>query len=624
MPRFAGTPVDSNAPVPRFRGTPVKVDEPKTRGYGEELKRQAGLFGRDVIEGVYGLGGIVSDPLTQGYAALTGEPQPLASQSADYVATNLLGLPKPETRGERLASGVNQALVGTGGFIKAGKVLAGNAPGVVQRVGQALAERPGTQVGAAIGSEIAGDQAQEAGASIPLEFLARLGGAASGGGLVNVPQATANALRRFQVATPDQRAVEVLLREAGPMGLDGQPSRVPGVSRTLGEETLNPGIMALENTSRAGFRGQFDPQDTRNNAARVASLERIGGTQGQMEAAETARDEATKSLRDQAFAEGQANSAQAATSAREATEAAQREAVRARALGLPAPPPAASADSGKAGLRAKLSADAAAQGGRSAVQRALGAVVKDLDAADDSVEGLYRVRKSINDMIEGKAGTSRSFAKAATAELLDARALVDAEIAARAPTFGGYIEAYKVGSKPINRMQVGRELIESGSAAVRDESGIPRLTPGTFAKANDLDRIAQQATGFRKAKARDILTEQDISDIAAIQDDLQRQFARQKSATAGSQTFERGEIGGRIAQRGFRLLPFKLGDVMQFIDDRATDRVKERLAYLIANPAEARRIAAQLPPKDRAVLNKTLLTLTTRVAAQTQAQEGDR
>jgi len=607
MPKLSE--VAASAPL-KLSQVKAKADEPKARGYGEELKRQTGLFGRDVIEGVYGLGGIVSDPLTQGYAALTGEPQPLASQSADYVATNLLGLPKPETRGERLASGVNQALIGTGGFIKAGKVLAGNAPGVVQRVGQTLAERPGTQVGAAIGSEIAGDQAQDAGASIPLELLARLGGAASGGGLVNVPQATANALRRFQVATPDQRAVEVLLREAGPMGLDGQPSRVHGVSRTLGEETLNPGIMALENTSRAGFRGQFDPQDTRNNAARVASLERIGGTQGQMEAAETARDEATKTLRDQAFAEGRA--AQAATR----SEAAQQ-----NALSVGRVP---EATSGKVGLRAKLSADTAAQGGRSAVQRSLGAVVKDLDAADDSVEGLYRVRKSINDMIEGKAGTSRSFAKAATAELLDARALVDAEIANRAPTFGGYIEAYKVGSKPINRMQIGRELIESGSAAVRDESGIPRLTPGTFAKANDLDRIAQQATGFRKAKARDILTEQDISDIAAIQDDLQRQFARQKSATAGSQTFERGEVGGRIAQRGFRLLPFKLGDVMQFIDDRATDRVKERLAYLIANPAEARRISAQLPPKDRAVLNKTLLTLTTRVAAQTQAQEGDR
>jgi hypothetical protein len=623
-----------------------------------------------------------------------------------------------------------------------------------------LAANPGTQIAAATGGALASGEARERGAGPGLQFVADLGGAAAGGALVNVPQATANALRRFQVATPDQRAIEILTREAGPMGLDGQASRTQGVNRTLGEETRNPGIMALENNARAGYRAQFDPIDTRNNAARVARLETISGTEAQREAAETARDTATTQLRDKAFAEGRASQAQAA----QAQQAADRADQQARALGLPepsktkpqaakartlpesdtlltprvptaaemqraarieevpldrarrgpqgmdfgrfdrgdhpgpliegygdipvavrqrngeylifdgnhrtaqaisqgrgslrmhvidaadfdpeaagraaarrstpsedealldalgvTPEPAAASQSlpgGKAALRASLAGEVASQGGRDAVQRSLRAVVRDLDAADDSVEGLYRVRKSINDMIEGKSGTARGYAKAATSELMDARAKVDAEIAKRAPTFAGYIEAFKQGSRPINRMQVGEALIEKGSASIRDESGIPRLTPGTFAKANDLDRIAQQATGFRKAKARDILSEQDIAEIAAIQDDLQRQFARQKSAAAGSQTFERGEVSKRIASRGLKLIPFKLGDAIQFLDDRATDRVKERLAYLIANPGEARRIAAQLPPADRAVLNKALLALTVRVGTQNEA-----
>jgi hypothetical protein len=215
--------------------------------------------------------------------------------------------------------------------------------------------------------------------------------------------------------------------------------------------------------------------------------------------------------------------------------------------------------------------------------------------------------------LEGKAGSEKGYARAATSELLDARRLVDQEISTRAPSFAGYIEAYKQGSRPINRMEVGRELLESGSAGIRDVAGTPRLTPGTFAKAEDLDPIAQRATGFKNARAEDILTPEDISAIRGIQDDLRREFARQRSATAGSQTFERGEVTGRALRRGSRLVPY-VGDLISYIDDRATDRVKERLAYLIANPAEARRVVNSLKSaEDRSAVNRIFLQLQSRM-----------
>ena len=476
--------------------------------------------------------------------------------------------------------------------------LAGNAVGYMSQllVPGAAAARAGQQGSRLAGlasrsllpTTVAGNAAQGAalGAAQPVATGEnRLANLAIGGGFGAAGAALPIAGNRlvglfrgadYLPAGVDRRAGEVLRSQATNVNAlaNPAPSTVPGVQRTLGEESLDPGIMALENTMRAGQRGTFDPLDIANNVARVRALQGIAGTDADMAAAEAARGTTARAARTQAMQAGP--------------------------VSLP-------------NTMATLDAAIAAQQGRPAIQGALRQVQGLLRQADGTpesrIEVLDNVRMTIGDMLSGKYGGESAQALRGARELIDIRDALNAEIGGQVPSFTAYLDAYRQASRPISRMQVGREVLDRGSAPVPDDLGLPRLTPGAFSRVSgDLDQVAARATGFGKASASDILSPDDIQLIRSIQDDMQRQFRRQSSATVGSQTFERGEIERRTARQLASRIPV-VGGFLEVFEQAATNRVKERLAYLLANPAEARRVVAALPPADRAAVNQALLQL---------------
>jgi len=126
------------------------IAEPEPRTLSEKIFRGLGLVGRDVVEGVAGVAGIVTDPIgfavNRASSALGGPP--LSSQNLrGDVSSSLtnLGLPEPEGRLEEIASQINQGVVGAGGFVGTGRAIAVNAPKVASEVGKVLAATPGTQ-----------------------------------------------------------------------------------------------------------------------------------------------------------------------------------------------------------------------------------------------------------------------------------------------------------------------------------------------------------------------------------------------------------------------------------------------------------------------------------------------
>lgn len=181
---FAGTPVDETE---LFAGQPITVGKggggskpraPKTRTYGQELKRQAGLGARAVIEGVYDVAGIVSDPLTQAFGAITGTPQPTAAQAAQQLTNNVFGLPQPVTGGERLSGAVSRGLAGGGGLLSASRQAA-RLPGLVGAVGNAFAAQPGAQVAGSVLGPAASEVTRQAGGGEGAQLGAGLAGAVS-------------------------------------------------------------------------------------------------------------------------------------------------------------------------------------------------------------------------------------------------------------------------------------------------------------------------------------------------------------------------------------------------------------------------------------------------------------
>lgn len=403
----------------------------------------------------------------------------------------------------------------------------------------------------------------------------------------------------------DRSAADVLTREAdNPANLmRDAPSGVPGVQRTLAEQTLDPGIARLERNLRSTNK-QFDAIDRSNNAARVGTLEKIAGTDAQYANAEATREKVTGQIRDKAFREGERF---------DSTRASQNVMRRAVAQGT-------QINSTKGPLEAHIQSIADANKGRPSVLSTMATVSKAVEDAGDSVSGLYNVRKYIGDLLSGKAGGDTSAAQAASRELMSVRDALDKELTRRAPTFSRYLMAYQDFSKPINRMDVGRALMDrsSGGAVPDAVTGEQILTPAQFSKkARDLDTVAQRATGFGKAKASDILSPSDIASIKAIQDDLERQYFRATAGSGGnSQTFERQALqdrlakgAGRQALRHVPLVGRHAGDFLDMLEKSRNDRVKERLAYLVANPAEARRVLSALPPAGQKIVSDALTRL---------------
>jgi hypothetical protein len=486
-------------------------------------------------------------------------------------------------------------------LMRTGAGKAGEVSGVLaQMLGPGIALR-GTTAGAALlPRTLLGNAAQGAavGALQPVTDNGERGtNMLVGGGLglagAAVPKAVgatvrpaANYLARFTKKGSEKAAARIIQSEAANPAnlLAANPSRVPGVQRTLAEETLDPGIARLERSNRGTGQG-FDALDRRNNLARVDALRTIAGTPDDLAAAEAERHAMSEPFRRAAM----------------------------KANGVDTEP-----------LRNQLARAQELYAGRPAVQQTLKFVEAQLyrpaTAAEkkvgfpdmvprDEVPGLYNVRKTLGDLMAGKLSGEAPAAQAATRELMMVKRGLDRAIGKTSPEFKGYLQAYQEGSQPINRMQLGQHLIDKGAGgAVMDPiTGAPTLTPAAFSRqAGNLDAAAAAATGFRKAKAADILQPQDIATIKAIQDDLERKaFAGTAGSGGNSHTAERLALENRVGAQMAGTTPV-LGKFAGALNRIADNRVKAQVVYLLQNPARARAVLGSLPADQRRVVESAL------------------
>lgn len=421
----------------------------------------------------------------------------------------------------------------------------------------------GAAYGAAQPYTDAGDQA----------FNAALGGA-FGGGLAAIPGAGRYVKNFFgpRLSMAERRAGQVLTDMLNGRQLKVDPSAVPGVQRTLGEASLDPGMMSLERNVRRLQPDAFSQIDSGNNAARVSALQRIAGSDADLASAQAAREAASGPFY---------------ASAKSATVPID-EGLQASLGKLP------NGVMNKARQLARMD----------------GNPIPDA-AGEVTGAQLHYIKLAMDDAL-GRVGpgslgnTERRIVSQVKDELVG-------NIGRLIPDYATGMQNFNDLSRPINRMQIGRELLDSGSAGIREGgTGLPRLTPGTFAKAGDLDTIAQRATGFNKARAADILTPDDIKSIGAIQDDLQRQFARQTNpAQPGSATMEATELTKRMLAKGLmgrfsQRLP-GLGPLVEGYQTMMDQALQRKLAYLVANPSEAQRVLSSLPPAQRSGVERALL-----------------
>lgn len=245
------------------------------------------------------------------------------------------------------------------------------------------------------------------------------------------------------------------------------------------------------------------------------------------------------------------------------------------------------------------------------VQSSLNDVLKSIEDGIDTVASRYGTRKFIDSLLSGKAGGDKSYARAASRELMQIKEVLDDQIAKASPAFAKYLETFRNMSNPISRMQIGQNLLERGGAVPDAISGNTVLTPAQFSRATkDLDQVAAKATGFKKAEAARYLQPEDSATINAIQDDLQRRaFASTAGSGGNSQTAERLMGDDRLSRNVVSRLADRIplfGAASQYLRDQGQHRLEAKLAEVMMNPNQARSILAAIPADDRRILQIAL------------------
>ena len=141
-----------------------------------DLTRQVGLTGRLSVNGLGGLPLMAGDALNSVLNYIPGLNLQMPSQAANQLMDKA-GIPQPQNADERIVQDIGGAMVGAGGFIKAGKALANLASPLARGIGSTMQQLPGMQLIGAAGSGAGGGIAREEGAG----SLGQLGSGILGG-----------------------------------------------------------------------------------------------------------------------------------------------------------------------------------------------------------------------------------------------------------------------------------------------------------------------------------------------------------------------------------------------------------------------------------------------------------
>jgi len=278
---------------------------PPERTSEENLARQFGLTARAGITGATGIPMMAGDALNALINSIAGTNLPPATQSLQNLMTQA-GLPKPETKVERISGDVAASLAGIPG-------LGFTAQALAPQYAAPLLQNIGLQTTGALGGTTSASLGREEGLSPMAQLgLAGVAGtlAPTGASMVAGRAGTAakEVVRPFTQAGREKIAGEVLrglAREPDVAALNAAnyQARLPGYQPTTAQATRDVGLIAAETPVRAlDTTGRFAQQAAQANQARMVILDRLAKTSDDMTAAIQKRDEVTAPLREAAFA----------------------------------------------------------------------------------------------------------------------------------------------------------------------------------------------------------------------------------------------------------------------------------------------------------------------------------
>lgn len=253
---------------------PSAPQEPRTQN--NNLGAQIGLTARAGVNALAALPGLVTDAVggVANFAQdrLLGEGRGVRFQTLGSLANRAMdavGLPKPDTPTQRVASQGVEMMAGAGGMAGAARAVAGVADDfampVLQDVMKRLSDDPLMQIIAGGSSGVAGQQAKESGATGVGQFVSAVGGGLAGAGAVGGTRSMVEGVRKMLPG--QQRLIEQKLERTINISLQNNgidPSTITPAMRT----------MLREQVKKAMNLGDVDE----NAIARLADYTRLGMT----------------------------------------------------------------------------------------------------------------------------------------------------------------------------------------------------------------------------------------------------------------------------------------------------------------------------------------------------------
>lgn len=563
--QIASDPTDWNAELQKENNDSMSGFEQGRVAFGRGMLdvgqglKQLLLRGADAISVIPG-GAHLADKYTQEVQderASYDQGRLRQDAPATAVAGRLLGnvaaMPLPAGKGATLLSKV------------LGGAAAGATAGAVQFVPEGESRLQNTALGAVVGGVLPG--VIQAG-KVTVGAVRDLAGK-----LKDLMPAVSHAAREQMAAKILREAVadpSKLARAAQNTQL------IPGTQQTLAEATDDVGLAGLQRTMQSmspEFNSRVAGVAQQNNAARVEALR--GGFGGADEASaaalEAARDRATAPLL----------------------------AAARKVKGVDTKPTVTLANRI---LKARE--------GNDTVTSVVGRV-RDLLAREgmDDVQKLHNARQEIGTILSGQSSMEQA-GKTATRELMAIRESLDAQIAKSSPEFRQFLTQYASLSKDAGRVRMGDELLGK-SFATLDNMGNPVLSPAKFATAaNDLDRVAKAATGFRKETADRLMTGEQKALVGNVRADLDRYARSQTGGKAvGSNSLQNAAGMARlqdVATNGNELQAALLPQLtlakslFNGVRKRYGEKVLSVVQEAMLNPQRANQLLKSLPPAQQA------------------------
>lgn len=543
-------------------------------------ERTAAGAGRSVAEAGRGIGQLTGLVSSQDEADARALDRPLMSTPSGQVG-NTLG-----TVGMTLLPG--GALKGAGTALRAaGEVgaadLASTAGGVLlapNTIGSGLAVGAGTGL-----VQPATDLKERA---------MNVGFGAGGGAAVPILNRAASTAKAFlePLYEGGQNNIvgRTIQRAAG--GQDVAPALrsatelVPGSQPTVGQAAGNAGVAALERTASATtpeVTNAFSQRMLAQNDARVKALQSVAGDQTDLEMFQNAREQTAGKLYKKAFADG--------------------------------------IDEKK--LTPKVQAYIGTLMENPYIQDAMPTAIR-MAKADGieitdagSLEGMHYLKIALNKMQE-KTPTN-ALGKNELRQVSEAEDRLVGLMQKLSPKYAQAMSEYEAASKPINQLQIGDKVFRNSTSAQLDQLGNPTVYPEKMAaQLKNSDKVAADATGFKRAKMENILEPDQMSTLQNVAADLSRaQTAKNAGRGAGSDTVQKMAYSSMMEQAGIptwlkALIPSQIignlgaraGDLVY---TQANKDLSRKLAETMLDPKEAAKLIDDLAPGEKMRLTKMLL-----------------